>query len=212
MGSQREWRCGIDAGRWPDGKLSLAETACHRPTLDPALRRSRLPRGHLPDGDGGRRDRLVLARSARRHSARRRFTFRRGSRASSASGRFEIRVDRAFEAVMRACAERGRRRRAPGSARRSSSATSRCTGSASRTRSRPGASGELVGGLYGVHLGGAFFGESMFHRVTDASKVALVALVDRLRAPRLPAARHPVGDAASRAVRRDRDPRRSTGR
>jgi len=42
--------------------------------------------------------------------------------------------------------------------------------------------GELVGGLYGVHLGGAFFGESMFHRVTDASKVALVALVERLRA------------------------------
>src|SRR5205085_8120693 len=40
--------------------------------------------------------------------------------------------------------------------------------------------GQLVGGLYGVHLGGAFFGESMFHRVTDASKVALAALVDRL--------------------------------
>ena len=40
----------------------------------------------------------------------------------------------------------------------------------------------LAGGLYGVHLGGAFFGESMFHRATDASKVALVALVDRLRA------------------------------
>jgi leucyl/phenylalanyl-tRNA--protein transferase len=40
----------------------------------------------------------------------------------------------------------------------------------------------LVGGLYGVHLGGAFFGESMFHRETDASKVALVALVERLRA------------------------------
>lgn len=40
----------------------------------------------------------------------------------------------------------------------------------------------LAGGLYGVHIGGAFFGESMFHRVTDASKVALVALVDRLRA------------------------------
>jgi leucyl/phenylalanyl-tRNA---protein transferase len=39
----------------------------------------------------------------------------------------------------------------------------------------------LVGGLYGVSLGGAFFGESMFHRATDASKVALVALVDRLR-------------------------------
>jgi leucyl/phenylalanyl-tRNA--protein transferase len=41
--------------------------------------------------------------------------------------------------------------------------------------------GQLVGGLYGVALGGAFFGESMFHAVTDASKVALHALVERLR-------------------------------
>lgn len=42
--------------------------------------------------------------------------------------------------------------------------------------------GELAGGLYGVSVGGAFFGESMFHDVTDASKVALHALVERLRA------------------------------
>ena len=41
---------------------------------------------------------------------------------------------------------------------------------------------ELVGGLYGVALGGAFFGESMFARVNDASKVAFVALVEHLRA------------------------------
>lgn len=41
--------------------------------------------------------------------------------------------------------------------------------------------GALVGGLYGVALGGAFFGESMFHRATDASKVALAHLVARLR-------------------------------
>lgn len=41
--------------------------------------------------------------------------------------------------------------------------------------------GELVGGLYGVALGGAFFGESMFSRATDASKVALVHLVARLK-------------------------------
>jgi leucyl/phenylalanyl-tRNA---protein transferase len=40
---------------------------------------------------------------------------------------------------------------------------------------------QLVGGLYGVSMGGAFFGESMFHRVSDASKVALVHLVERLR-------------------------------
>jgi leucyl/phenylalanyl-tRNA--protein transferase len=42
--------------------------------------------------------------------------------------------------------------------------------------------GRLAGGLYGVAVGGAFFGESMFHRVTDASKIALVALMDHLRA------------------------------
>ena len=41
--------------------------------------------------------------------------------------------------------------------------------------------GTLAGGLYGVAIGGAFFGESMFHRVTNASKVALVALVEHLR-------------------------------
>jgi leucyl/phenylalanyl-tRNA--protein transferase len=40
---------------------------------------------------------------------------------------------------------------------------------------------ELVGGLYGVRIGGAFFGESMFHRATDASKIALMYLVARLR-------------------------------
>jgi leucyl/phenylalanyl-tRNA--protein transferase len=44
------------------------------------------------------------------------------------------------------------------------------------------ADGELAGGLYGVRLGAAFFGESMFARRTDASKVALVHLVERLRA------------------------------
>lgn len=42
--------------------------------------------------------------------------------------------------------------------------------------------GQLVGGLYGVSLGAAFFGESMFHEARDASKVALVHLVARLRA------------------------------
>ncbi|MFH1108121.1 MAG: leucyl/phenylalanyl-tRNA--protein transferase [Planctomycetota bacterium] len=41
--------------------------------------------------------------------------------------------------------------------------------------------GQPAGGLYGVAIGGAFFGESMFHRVTDASKVALMVLVERMR-------------------------------
>lgn len=94
---------------------------------------------------------------------------------------FEIRCDTAFEAVMRACGE--------------------------ATADRPDTwindqivrlfvelfelglahsvevwqDGELAGGLYGLALGGAFFGESMFSRRTDASKVALVHLVARLR-------------------------------
>jgi leucyl/phenylalanyl-tRNA---protein transferase len=42
--------------------------------------------------------------------------------------------------------------------------------------------GRLAGGLYGVAVGGVFFGESMFHHVTNASKIALVALVEHLRA------------------------------
>ena len=42
--------------------------------------------------------------------------------------------------------------------------------------------GALAGGLYGIEIGGLFAGESMFHRERDASKVALVALVERLRA------------------------------
>jgi len=41
--------------------------------------------------------------------------------------------------------------------------------------------GKLVGGVYGVHLGGAFFAESKFHTVTDASKAALAKLVERLK-------------------------------
>jgi leucyl/phenylalanyl-tRNA--protein transferase len=41
--------------------------------------------------------------------------------------------------------------------------------------------GKLAGGLYGVAVGGGFFGESMFHRVTDASKIALAALVVQLK-------------------------------
>ena len=43
---------------------------------------------------------------------------------------------------------------------------------------------KLAGGLYGVAIGGGFFGESMFHRITDASKVALAALVEQLRRQR----------------------------
>ncbi|MCC7042927.1 MAG: leucyl/phenylalanyl-tRNA--protein transferase [Acidobacteria bacterium] len=95
------------------------------------------------------------------------------------SGRFEIRIDTAFEAVMRACAER------PDDGTWISEEIVESYLALHRLGLAHSVEvwrrGELVGGLYGVSLGGAFFGESMFHRETDASKVALVALVDRLK-------------------------------
>ena len=92
-------------------------------------------------------------------------------------GTFEIRIDGAFESVMRACAEREEGSWINDEIVESYSALHRL-GLAHSVEAWHDQ--ELVGGLYGVHLGGAFFGESMFHRVTDASKVALVALLDRL--------------------------------
>ena len=65
---------------------------------------------------------------------------------------------------------------------------------------------DLVGGLYGVSLGKAFFGESMFHRVRDASKVALVHLVARLIARRIRTTRHAICDRTLAQLWRDRDP------
>jgi leucyl/phenylalanyl-tRNA--protein transferase len=96
------------------------------------------------------------------------------------SDEWTVRVDTRFEEVMRACAER------PGEGTWISHEILESYLELHRQRSAHSVevwrNEALVGGLYGVHLGGAFFGESMFHRVTDASKVALVALVERLRA------------------------------
>ena len=100
------------------------------------------------------------------------------------AGRFRIEIDRDFEAVIRACAEAERRDGDPGTWIDGEIIESYCAlhraGLAHSVEARQ--DGRLMGGLYGVALGGAFFGESMFHRATDASKVALVALVERLRA------------------------------
>ena len=99
-------------------------------------------------------------------------------------GAFQLEIDSAFEEVMRACAEAEREPDETGTWISEELIESYCAlhelGYAHSVEVREG--GRLVGGLYGVALGGAFFGESMFHRATDASKVALVALVDRLRA------------------------------
>ncbi len=97
------------------------------------------------------------------------------------SGRFEITCDRDFLAVIRGCAEPAADR--PQTwindeiVRLYAELHARGFVHSVETRFH----GELVGGLYGVALGGAFFGESMFSRATDASKVALAHLVGRLK-------------------------------
>ncbi|MBB3163587.1 leucyl/phenylalanyl-tRNA--protein transferase [Rhizobium laguerreae] len=94
---------------------------------------------------------------------------------------FEIRFDYAFDQVIAACAEETSGRPSTWINRtiRSLYSTLFDMGHAHTVEAWEG--DELVGGLYGVSLGSAFFGESMFSRRTDASKICLVHLVDRLR-------------------------------
>ncbi|HLY81391.1 MAG TPA: leucyl/phenylalanyl-tRNA--protein transferase [Acidimicrobiales bacterium] len=93
--------------------------------------------------------------------------------------RFEIKVDSSFVQVIDACAERRR----PGAwiTRDLKKAYLRLHQLGWVHSVEAWRDGELAGGLYGVAIAGLFAGESMFHWQTDASKVALVALVDRLR-------------------------------
>lgn len=93
-------------------------------------------------------------------------------------GRFQVTFNRAFSQVMAACADRDE----------GTWITEEMLDAYSELHRRGHAhsvevwyQGELVGGVYGVAVGGLFAGESMFHRMTDASKVALVHLVQRLR-------------------------------
>ncbi|MBA3832721.1 MAG: leucyl/phenylalanyl-tRNA--protein transferase [Chthoniobacterales bacterium] len=101
-----------------------------------------------------------------------------GLRRERRKQQLEIRIDTSFESVMRACAERS-----------DTWINEEIVESYVRLHEigcahslETWSANELVGGLYGVAIGGAFFGESMFHRATGASKVALWALVERLRA------------------------------
>ena len=106
-----------------------------------------------------------------------RFHIPHGLRRTVAKKTFEIRFDQRFGEVIRACAKR-----------RDTWIDSEIIESYERLHELGHAhsveawhSGKLAGGLYGVAIGGAFFGESMFHRKTDASKIALLALVEHLR-------------------------------
>ena len=93
------------------------------------------------------------------------------------SGRFEVVSDRDFDAVIDGCAQRPSTWISP--AIRKAYVALHREGHAHSVEAYE--RGVLAGGLYGVRAGAAFMGESMFHRRTDASKVALVGLVALLR-------------------------------
>jgi leucyl/phenylalanyl-tRNA---protein transferase len=99
-------------------------------------------------------------------------------------GRFEIRIDQDFHGVLDGCAESkdGRERTWINGTIRNACHALFQRGNCHTVEAY--FDEKLAGGLYGVSLGGAFFGESMFSRMTDASKVCLVHLVERLRARR----------------------------
>jgi leucyl/phenylalanyl-tRNA--protein transferase len=114
------------------------------------------------------------------------FKLSRSLRRTVDKKRFEIRVDSSFLAVVEACA-------APRDGHAGTWITPEIAAAYHRLHQRGHAhsveawvDGELAGGLYGVAVGRMFFGESMFARVTDASKVALAHLVDILRGRGVP--------------------------
>jgi leucyl/phenylalanyl-tRNA--protein transferase len=99
---------------------------------------------------------------------------------------YEVSVDRAFDAVIEACAAPRRDTRGTWLTRDMRRAYKRLHRAGYAHSFETWHAGELVGGLYGVALGRMFYGESMFSRATDASKVALVALVRTLAARGFP--------------------------
>lgn len=108
-----------------------------------------------------------------------RFHESRSLRRSRRTGGFRVTIDAAFARVVEGCADRAEGSWITGELAHAYERLHRLGWARSIEVWREDA---LVGGLYGVAIGGFFAAESMFHRVTDASKVALAALVDELRA------------------------------
>lgn len=97
------------------------------------------------------------------------------------AGRFDIAINRDFDAVIAGCAAETPDRRQTWINQRIRTLYGELYDRNFVHTVEVYQQGQLVGGLYGVSLGGAFFGESMFHRARDASKVALAYLVARLK-------------------------------
>ena len=95
--------------------------------------------------------------------------------------RFKVRIDTAFDEVLMACADPSRDGAWINTEIRVAYNRLHELGWAHSIECWDPEADTLVGGLYGVHINGLFAGESMFHQATDASKVALIGLVEHLR-------------------------------
>ena len=109
------------------------------------------------------------------------FNLHRSLRKTLRSSRFEIRTDTRFEAVMRACAEPRPEQGGTWISEAIVDAYSALHRAGFAHSVETWMDGELVGGLYGIALGRVFFGESMFIRRTDASKIAFAHLIVQLK-------------------------------
>lgn len=110
-----------------------------------------------------------------------RFHLSKSLRKTLLSGRYETTADRAFADIVRLCAEAAPDRPATWINGQIEAAVAALHERGHAHSIETWAGGELVGGLYGLSIGRAFFGESMVSRAPDASKVALAHLVARLR-------------------------------
>ena len=166
------WRLPDPATADPGQEVIAVGAELDVPTVHAAYRRGLFPM-HLPTGDLGwwsPDPRGVLPLDGLRVSR----SLRRSMR------RFSYTIDAAFEQVMRECADE--RREAGWITEEFIETYSRLHRLGWAHSVEVWQDGTLVGGLYGVEIGGLFAGESMFHRATDASKAALAVLVERLRA------------------------------
>jgi leucyl/phenylalanyl-tRNA--protein transferase len=162
----------FDPAEWPDDDCVAAGADLAPETLLEAYRHGAFPMPH---------DDTLLWWSPMRRGVLVPGDLRVSRSLSRSVRRFTVTVDESFEEVIEACADPSR----PGSwiddSIRDAYVQMHRLGWAHSVETRTD-DGELVGGLYGLSIGALFAGESMFHRATDASKVALVALTERMGA------------------------------
>ena len=170
--------------RWqfPDPRLVPSDLVAVGADLEPGTILAAYRSGLFPMPVGGRRDRRIGWWSPDPRGVIPLDALRVSRSLRKSCTRYEIRVDSAFEEVLDACADPRRPHGWISNGIRRAYTELHEMGWVHSVEAWSLETGELAGGLYGVAIGGLFAGESMFHRETDASKVALAGLVEIMNA------------------------------